>query len=179
MEKIFLILVILSLPTISALDNSSMENVCDKIFFFILNKTNYTGEQIMELDSQIPIDEDTTRLYINNYTEICANSGFGQKLPTHNLEIPTLVIYKQNCSYEINKLLKINIPILKISIGEKTCKQLKIYSYFFELEKDFLENKHFIKGIRLYILITMLILIICFQIFRENSRLNKLIEKHK
>ncbi len=175
MKKIyfFLIVSIFMVVLVNSENNESFNRkvVCSDLYFSILESDWAINETYFENKYNINFTE-----FVENYPEDCQAKYNLDELPLKK-EIPIWIIdkTKTDCDLDLNKFLGASWNFFDIHINSMSCKSAKVLNYFFELEDS---NSYTIKRIRIVPLASILLLIIILQLFRSNSYINKLIEKH-
>ena len=193
-----------SLSIVSSLD-SNEEIICDYSEQFlrehiIPNGFDYSQEEIINLTSLINVYSSpdvqigTVELYLKNFEFQCGRSNpqFIQVIEDSN---PIVTVSQENltCNGQINKKTEFNfgffdlkfdmdwyIPFLKIDTGEMTCASLNFWSWIFKYENNG-DDFYSFTGFKIWWILSLGILILLWWIFigrfRQNKKINKLIDK--
>jgi hypothetical protein len=164
-------------PTYATLMNKS--EACKTVYYFIIshltnNQLEYTKDELLNLTKKISIDVNPVTIaniesYISNYNILCLNLT-NLTLPK---EINKILVSFSNESIEEAKIFSCS-PLINISffdwslsckkqgcginIGDMPCNQLDIYKWLFKYENS--ENGYLLKGVKIYILIFLLIIMV-------------------
>ena len=162
---------------------------------------DYSHDDIVNLTDLINvysrpnIQISTTELYLKNFELQCnrTNPEFLKIEEPSNFTFITVHAANLTCNGQINKKAELNlglftmkfdmdwyIPFLKIDTGEMTCASLNFWSWIFKYENNG-DDFYTEKGIKIWWILSLGILILLWWIFigrfRQNKKINKLIDK--
>lgn len=159
------------------------EFVCDKLFYMIVAKPDYSLIEINTLRNQIvndiQISNNLLLNYADNYETMCK---YNKNLPFKREKVGNLTIIKNLTDCSLNTSLsllgldydQISVPLGKIYINEKSCSAIANYRWFVKFERD--SEGLFINGIKLGWLISVFIFLAIFLIIKTQFK-TKAIEK--
>jgi hypothetical protein len=168
------------------------KTICQEAYYFIVNRLDSKGNfNYTEMDLVNFADKITQKLsiifyendaipYIENYAQMCFNLTSPIPKPVNETKYLSIFTQPENvCNNTINpSFLDSNIPIPDIYFNLNSCEDARLTKWFFSIGKD--ENGYFISGIRTWIVLSFLILIILIilvKYFHLKNNVNKLFTK--
>ena len=155
---------------ITQLDKEKL--ICQEAYYFIIKKLdksgklNYTSVDLANFADSVSrklsiiFYESDAIKYIDKYNQTCYN--LTDSIPKPMPKTDFLSIFSQPesiCNNELNQsFLSSNVPIPNIYYSLNSCEDARLTKWIFSIGKD--ENGYFISGIRTWIVLSFLILII-------------------
>ena len=177
-EYLFLLFFIALVP----LSSAQSENDCILSYYFIISHLNsennliYSELDLIEFSERLSLEENTTRYYISNYSDVCLNIT--------NLSIPKpeskqsgeLKRVTLNCENKINKKfigydMDLSFPLPDFILGDSSCPQVEFYKWFLDIESDGIN--YYMDGIKLWILLFLVIIILTIFIAKSIKSISK------
>lgn len=159
-KKILILLILIIIPTISA--------SCTDIYYFIIN-TNYNFNEIDLINNNITLE------MIESYPELCEIYGY-PPLP-NKPNLPVITINKtEECNLETKPFFRKDIPFLHIGLGDVSCRRIDFWKHIFTIEQNI---NYEIKGIKLWLVAGIIILIGLALFFKSNSWLNRMLRRYE
>lgn len=186
--KTYLIIILLMISLASALTE---EQVCSSTFYFILENLNESSDlEYSDLDFELArqnldLDAQNFSNYLSNYTEICEVLT-GLKLPSY-IEDDSIgeinKIYDYDCQIEINKTFlwgaydfDWTIPSPSLYVGELGCDEINFQKWLIRIETTG-AGGYKITGIKFWILILPILIILTIIFINEHNSNNRLRKK--
>jgi len=149
--------------------------VCDKLYFFVLDGELDMGslnDLRNNLKSKVTLSLDLIYYYLKDYDELCYKTGYSGKLSSEQLKLPGLIISPgiKNCSLEFGSdIFNFYIPIGSWNLGVfDDCNKLTNWRYI--LAFDSADDSYYIIGIRLYLIVLILLIIMVVALFKISSK---------
>ena len=155
---IFLAILLVLIPLISSL---TTQEVCLQVYSFIINTNgSYNFLQINDLNQRLGINN--SEEYILDFNNKCL-SYFNGVLDQAFLTAYSK--YNQTCQVNIPSFFESSLKInTSIYLGDFSCKTHKWLDYFIEMDNQYL------KGIRFWLIIPMIIMFLLFQTILEITK---------
>ena len=181
--------------TISALDSSLDKEGCNEVYYFVVDKMHsdgsliYSSQEVLDLDNRIK-SKSLTNSNITYLEEVirdftrCHNSTDLRLPQSYYLHSLILLAQQDNlldCNMDIDKYIlgydtDLSIPIpIEVYIGGSSCQKIESSRYIFKIEEDTMGYKR--TGIKVYLLLVPLLLILLWLFLRVNNSINKKSER--
>ena len=138
--------------------------VCDKLYFFVLNgelDVASLNDLRNNLKSKVTMSLNLIYYYLQNYDELCYETGYSGKLTTEQLKLPGLVISQgvSNCSLDLKSdIFNFYLPIGSWNLGVfDDCNKLTNWRYILAFAES--NGSYYVIGIRLYLIVLILLII--------------------
>ena len=158
--------------------------VCEKIYYYMLGKSSYNSNDIINLREKITnvkLSLDLVSYYVKNYKELCYQTGYSDELAELKDEkVYPILLRNVTCELSTNneffdwtfppKFLK-----FKVQVGINDCMNLDTLKWIFSYE--LIEGKYYFRGIRFYIPFSLLFIYLLYRFVREGGILRKWLKK--
>ena len=168
-------------PLCSDITNTTLnpEEVCKKIFFFILgNNYKYDLVDLNDLRNSLntKVSLSLLRYYIDNFEEKCVKLNYSESLPKKPSDLDSIIKkYFPDCETELTGLFGLSFPFPNINIGDLSCKSVNFWRFAFKLEKS--EYSYTITKIKVWWIVLLIFLIIIIKFIKSNKKMDNVLKK--